>query len=596
MKHILSSLFIFVVLIFFPAGYAFSLGKIQAASKKDFNIVLITIDTLRADHLSCYGYNRETSPHIDKIAEKGILFKNVIAPSSWTAPSMVSLFTSTYPVNHGVTYGLNWRRKKEYSQDVFSKKLTTIPEVLKKMGYTTFGVSSNHNLTKDLGFARGFDYFRYLDFPSASEIQEFVYSWEDIIKKSGKYFLWIHYMDPHHPYHARSPWIADYAPQSLTRTLNFSDKSSGELNRLIPTFKSNPQQLSNLIALYDSEINYVDSHIGELIQKFDLERNTVLIITSDHGEEFLEHGLIGHAWNLYQETIHIPLIIKLPYSSEKQLVDKSINLIDIMPTILDILDIEPPEQTVGTSALEKEGLLFFLERMFMGNGESEYSFAELDKLLNLKAVITPQWKYIYDYDKKTEQLYNIKSDPGEFTNLADKEPDRCTKFKKDLLSWVSGAKKYPAVKQQVQLSKEEEGKLEALGYLTRGNLEPGHSQEEPAISVEKNIEKKGKDIKALSDKDAVLTIVERSSTGFAVNLTNKIPVVGVQFTVSRVNIVDVQTTARTSGFATTFNDETGKVIMIAPSGKTIDSGLGVIAHIACQGVQEASLSEIKISR
>ena len=291
MKHILPSLYIVAVLIVFPAGSAFSPENVQAASKKDFNIVLITIDTLRADHLSCYGYERETSPHMDKIAEEGILFKNVIAPSSWTAPSMVSLFTSTYPVNHGVVYGLQWKRKNKYSQDAFSEKLTTLPEILKTHGYTTFGVSSNHNLTADLGFARGFHYFEYAGNANPADcVNKIVSSWEDKIKGVKKFFLWVHYMDPHHPYHDRFPWIAQYSSPSLTRTLNFTDKSSRELNRLIPTFKENPQHLSNLIALYDSEINYVDSHVGELIQKFELEKNTLLIIASDHGEEFLEHA------------------------------------------------------------------------------------------------------------------------------------------------------------------------------------------------------------------------------------------------------------------------------------------------------------------
>lgn len=489
MKHILPSLYIVAVLIVFPTGSAFSPENVQAASKKDFNIVLITIDTLRADHLSCYGYERETSPHMDKIAEEGILFKNVIAPSSWTAPSMVSLFTSTYPVNHGVVYGLQWKRKNKYIQDAFSEKLTTLPEILKTHGYTTFGVSSNHNLTADLGFARGFHYFEYAGNANPADcVNKIVSSWEDKIKGVKKFFLWVHYMDPHHPYHDRFPWIAQYSSPSLTRTLNFTDTSSRELNRLIPTFKENPQHLSNLIALYDSEINYVDSHVGELIQKFELKKNTLLIIASDHGEEFLEHGSIGHAHNLHRETIQVPLIIKLPYSSEKKMVNKPINLIDVVPTMLDILDIEPPEQTVGTAALKKEGLLLFLERMFMGNGEPEYSFAELNRVLNLKAVISSQWKYIYDYTNETEQLYNIKSDPGEITNLADKESDRCIKFKSDLLSWVSGAKKYPVAKQQVQLSNEEEEKLEALGYLTKENSGPKKSQEGPAKSVERNKE------------------------------------------------------------------------------------------------------------
>ena len=335
MRFILFFFCIIAVLSFPLDSSAFFLGNAQAAPEKDFNIVLITIDTLRADHLSCYGYNRETSPNIDRIAEEGILFKNVIAPSSWTAPSMVSLFTSTYPVNHGVVYGLLWKKHKKYTQDVLSEGLSTLPEILKTQGYTTFGVSSNHNLTAELGFARGIDYFKYVgNANSADRINEIVCSWEDKIKGGKKFFLWVHYMDPHHPYHDRLPWSAQYTSPSLTRALNLTGKSTKQLNKLIPIFKKNPEHLSNLIALYDSEINYVDSHVGQLIQKFELDKNTLIIITSDHGEEFLEHGFIGHAWNLYQETILVPLIIKLPYSSDKRSIDKSINLLERLPKSL----------------------------------------------------------------------------------------------------------------------------------------------------------------------------------------------------------------------------------------------------------------------
>ena len=166
------------ILSTFPGVLALSPDDLKAeASKDDFNIVLITIDTLRADHLSCYGYKRNTSPNIDKIAEKGIIFTNVIAPSSWTAPSMVSLFTSTYPINHGVIHSFESERGKKgyFKQEVFSSELTTLTEILKQNGYTTFGVSSNHHLTEVSGFARGFDYFKYLKSSTADRInKEFI--------------------------------------------------------------------------------------------------------------------------------------------------------------------------------------------------------------------------------------------------------------------------------------------------------------------------------------------------------------------------------------------------------------------------------------
>jgi arylsulfatase A-like enzyme len=365
-----------------------------------------------------------------------------------------------------VIHGLNYRKEsKKYSQEVFSSDLITLPEILKTQGYTTFGVSSNHNLTAQFGFARGFDHFTYRADATADCVNRSVYSWVDAIKKSDKYFLWVHYLDPHHPYMARSPWIEQYTSQSLTKNLNLSEKSVRELFRLIPTFKDDPQALSNLLALYDSEINYVDSHIGDLIQKFNLDKNTLLIITSDHGEEFLEHNFIGHSINLYQETIHIPLVIKLPHSFKKRIVNKYVNLVDIMPTILHILDINSPEQTLGKSVLKKKGPLLWLKKMLIRREKPEYSFAELDKESVLKTIITPEWKYIYDFRRKNEQLYNIKSDLLELHNLVDKETEQRNQLKEQLFNWASSAKQYYAKSLSIQLSPEERKKLEAMGYL-----------------------------------------------------------------------------------------------------------------------------------
>jgi len=257
-------------------------------SPNDCNIVLITIDALRADHLSCYGYDRETSPNIDNIADDGIIYKKAIAPCSWTVPSMASLFTSLYPINHGVIHNVIYKPKE--AKNIISDEIITLAEILKVHGYTTFAVSSNSLLSEKRGFARGFDYFK-LQHPksTAPYVNKTIYSWDDKIKKSTKFFLWVHYMDPHGPYHARSPWIARYT--SMTSTwLDLSGENVHNLRKLIPTFKKDPQALSTLIALYDSEINFVDNYIGQLIQRFELDKNTLVIITADHGEEFLEHN------------------------------------------------------------------------------------------------------------------------------------------------------------------------------------------------------------------------------------------------------------------------------------------------------------------
>lgn len=430
----------------------------------DSNIVLITIDTLRADHLSCYGYERITTPHIDGIAAQGIIFKNVVAPSSWTAPSMASLFTSTYPINHGVVHGIKFRKEKK---EILSDELVTLPEILQKKGYTTFGVSSNHHLTEELGFARGFDYFEYQGWKNAELVNRIVCSWEDTLRQSEKYFLWIHYNDPHIPYVGRSPWIESYAAQSPDQALRASRKSKSHLrlNEFIPTLKEDPQSLSDLVALYDSEISYVDFHIGELMKKLELDKDTLIIITSDHGEEFLDHGQLGHGKNLHRETVNIPLIIKQPYSSNKETVESYVKLIDIMPTILDLINVNFPEQTLGKSVWERNGFLLWLRKIVSGKDTSDFSFIELDRQFSMKSIMTPQWKYIYNYEDETEQLYNIAADLLEVDNLVDKEEKQRDWLKEQLFHWVSSAKKYPPRKRSFTLSPEEEEKLRELGYI-----------------------------------------------------------------------------------------------------------------------------------
>jgi arylsulfatase A-like enzyme len=344
-----------------------------------------------------------------------------------------------------------FKKKNRTIMQAFSDEITTLPEILKIHGYTTFGVASNHLLDEETGFARGFDYFEKLNNLPAPSVNKTIYSWEDEIKKSDKFFLWAHYFDPHHPYHARAPWINRYTSIALTNKLNLFDKTKDQ--QIISILKKYPQAQSNYIALYDSEIHFVDSYIGKLIQKFELDKNTLIIITADHGEEFLEHGEIGHGWNLYKATINIPLIVKLPNSSKKETVENYVSLIDIEPTISHILNINSPQQTLGKSFLGRRWPL-------------DYNFAELyAKKTILKTIMTPEWKYIYDYYDNIEELYNIKSDPLELNNLIDREIKQANKLKEQLFMWVLNSKKYPAKRKPFLLSPEEREKLEALGYL-----------------------------------------------------------------------------------------------------------------------------------
>ena len=432
--------------------------------KNTFNIILITIDALRADHLSCYGYHRKTTPAIDKIAEQAIIYSNAIAPSSWTRPSLASLFTSVYPSNHGVVNDLRHKNDPSHALgETFSEQLTTLAEALKAQGYTTFAVASNPHLHKASGFERGFDYFECLDGKPAVTVNKTLNKWEGTIRKSEKFFIWVHYFDPHYPYFPKSPWMNEYNPPSLTQKLNFSRKPFKEIVRLLPDLEKNSDMLGNLMALYDSEINYVDSFIGKFINKFNLGDNTLLIITSDHGEEFLEHHLLGHGYSLYQASIHIPLIIKLPGNNQKGIDEKYVTLLDIMPTIFDLLGCAPPDHILGTPLLPEKSLFPWIAKVLPWKNTPRYIFSELHTLSH-KTVLSSGWKYYYAGTSEEEYLFNIETDPLEVTNLIDEEKEKGRLLKRRLLNWADNTKRYPATKNERMLSKEEQEKLEALGY------------------------------------------------------------------------------------------------------------------------------------
>jgi len=529
MKHSIFSTRIIAVLLYIILGLLCYKPQVNSA-QSNFNIVLITIDTLRADHLSCYGYERKTSP---KQYETN--------------------------VNH-----------------VIPDELTTLAEILKIHGYTTFGVSSNLLLDEKTGFAIGFDYFEHRDGGTANSINKIAYSFEDEIKNSDKFFLWVHYMDPHLPYRPRNPWVEQYTSKSLTAKLNLFKKSYKELMRFAPKLKKDPQALTNLIALYDSEINFVDFYIGELIQKLSLDKDTLIIVTSDHGEEFLEHKYLTHGNNLYKETIHIPLIVKLPNSAKKETVTKYVNLVDIMPAILQLLEINPPEQVLGKSFFEKKGLLSLFNKILFAKDTSDCTFSEISKENILKTIMTPEYKYIYDYKRRKGLLYDMKVDPLERKNIINRKTNQSIQLKARLTNWASNLKKYSSEGHLFPLAPEEKEKLEALGYLG------------------KQVKKKLPLRVTVDEGEAVIKKIDRSDNTIEIELTNNFPVRIVQFIIKGIEVAEVRSTTRTERFQVKYNKEDDKFTILSFSDEVIAPGTGSIAEIVCDKKSSASLSGINI--
>lgn len=360
------------------------------------NVVFIVIDTLRSDHLSFYGYRRETSPFLAELATQGAVFERAASSSSATAPATASIFTSLHPLQHGVVNGLLATKSMQEKDPTIelnriSEGLTTLPEAMKEAGYTTFGITDNLNICPEEGFDQGFDRFVNYRYRSATEVNKKLFEWAAEIEQSGPYFLYLHYMDPHAPYVKRQPAFDA-----------FNDGTSPPI-----------------VAAYDSEIDFVDGMIEAAFETFGWDRDTLIVITSDHGEAFNEHGEMGHGKDLFEEVVHVPLVIYEPGRVAPQRVRERVQTMDLYPTILDWLDVEPP-----TDLLEG---VSFAERLLRADMDLDEERQVVSQLVRKKdgrvrylmsSMTQGDWKYIQYApgnadDVPVEMLFDLRSDPKE---------------------------------------------------------------------------------------------------------------------------------------------------------------------------------------
>ncbi len=304
------------------------------------NIVLIVIDTLRADHLGCYGYIRDTSPVLDGFARKALRFDAAFATAPWTPPSMASIFTGLYPTENGVGA---WIARKALSgapprAAVLDASYLTLAESLRERGYQTVGVTANSWIADYLGFSQGFDAFATLDFgPAAAENRLALETVDRAWDRKSPLFLYVHYVDPHEyqqerPYHDRfagKPYAGSYDPA-----------------------------MRALIDRYDAEIRETDQRIGELLDALrarGLGDDTVVAITGDHGEGFYEHGFQGHGWQLHGEEIRVPLLLRAPGRSART--DVVVSPLDLYATLLGVAGARVPPGTPSRSLFDADAIL-----------------------------------------------------------------------------------------------------------------------------------------------------------------------------------------------------------------------------------------------
>lgn len=427
------------MILFLVLPLIFFFSNCKSTKKKDYNVVLIVIDTLRSDHLPMYGYKKNTAPFLQELSKQGTLFENAFSASSWTSPATASIFTSLYPFQHGVLMGMLAIRSAQaidpsITVNRIPEKIVTIAEVMKNEGYQTYGIADNLNIGERQGFTQGFDKFLTFMYKQAEHVNDTVKTWHKQLTSNGKYFLYLHYMDPHAPYHPRDPWYEKSDDKKLHR-----------------------------ISSYDSEINYVDQHIKDLFQLYRWDKNTIVIITSDHGEGLWDHGLMGHGKTLFREEIQVPLIVYLPEQEnrEERRIATNVCTIDILPTVRNLLGLEKDPNNEGVSLLP---LMDGKETDLDKRNIYSYLWVKMESKLEWKSTVYKKWHFAMKLPD-VRHIFSLIKDQKEHDNLITDAAAVAFDLEKRFNQFQANSKKYKQQSRKVKLDKEKTNKLKSLGYV-----------------------------------------------------------------------------------------------------------------------------------
>ncbi|MFQ5824315.1 MAG: sulfatase [bacterium] len=491
------------------------------------NIMLLVLDTTRARNLSCYGYSKETSPNLDKIASEGVLFTQAISNASWTLPAHASLFTGTFPSFHLVN---NW-------SDRLSDQFVTMAQFFSGLGYQTMAINNNSWINEQFGLDRGFEVHKkmWLLFQSSNDLNitsrsikhrnllrkitelskniikgnvflnlmngfygQFLYNRQDlggrrIIRAFEKwlhterneekpYFLFINLLEPHLPYKPPREYLNRFLNGKFTEE-RIKRLNQDPLSYITGNEEKDETDIEILTHLYNAEINYLDSLIGSIysiLASACLLDKTILIIVGDHGENLGEHKLMSHFFCLYDTLIHVPFIMRYPSVLPKATKnEKIVQLSDIFPTLAASVGFEdhlPKDQIEGrnifTSTQNQNNRIAVSELLGVNpplnviakkTGLRGKELAKYDK--KIVAFRDKQYKYIQD-SLGNEELYNIVEDPHELKNLIDQKLRKRKKFKRVKKSWDSrGIQDGRPHPESTKVDSETLDRLKALGYL-----------------------------------------------------------------------------------------------------------------------------------
>ncbi len=443
-------------------GVVFARGDVPdcAAPHGRPNIVLVTIDALRADHVSAYGYSRMTTPAIDAFARTAVRFDQAIAQAPYTKASIASLMTGVYPSTHKtvtatVPFGdaMTGRpRTRPLTTDVLPASATTLAEALQGAGYRTFGFTTNPFLLEAFGFAQGFEQFRFFpggDFASADQVVDAATEAIRAADRLRPVFLWVHLMEPHSPYVPPAWTAGTFKPsgpaEPIARDVPIPDW-------LLP---GTPRDRRAYVSAYDNEIAAADVAVDTLIREFSTLRSSrpsVVVLTSDHGEQFLEHHGWEHSTNLHDELIHVPLIIKAPGVAPGA-VSAQVQLVAVYPTLLEYAGADP-------TPVAGRSLAGVLRRV-------DGSAPAISEIAGSQYALRDEgWKLIMS-PAGTPQLFDLTDDPGELIDVAVAQPDRVRRMRTVLQHEIARALERGRVirSETAPVDPAVAERLRALGYI-----------------------------------------------------------------------------------------------------------------------------------
>jgi len=422
----------------------------EPSASAPLNVLIVLVDTLRADHLGHHGYPRDTSPRIDQFAENATAFMNHYSQAPRTGPAVASLFTGLHPLSHGAINPLSrWN-----AMGTLASEKTTLAEILEGAGYENHGIVGNPNVSPRFGFGQGFDTYEVLPDNTSPDLSD--------LPLDEPFFAYLHFMEPHSPYQAPKPYDDLFTDPQYSGPV---DGSHGQLDRIVAGKLSlDDADKGHLVALYDQEIRNFDKQFGELLDQLDergLSDRTIVVLVSDHGEELLDHGSALHGYTLYEEQLHVPFVIHDPRSDRSRVIRGRTQHVDLLPTLLDLLDIEHKADLPGRSLAET----VTGQETELGDSAPVFALASLKAVRTVKgySLLMDDWKWIEFSIPKKSALYHIKSDGEESKDLSEERPLVAARLRKELERLIYTT---PTAKPSlIDLTESEKSRLRALGYL-----------------------------------------------------------------------------------------------------------------------------------